>query len=156
MLSKRTIIGFVLGSLIIGLAGFSLVDMLKPYVEFTENFSVGVGEPISFTIPAPANITQSLKITGDTFDLTLQSPGDGKQIPTTSYKDELELEWTHLIDGNSKILIQNTGNIELKIVAITNQTPNPYGFTIHLMVIVTGLVIIGFSMGFAARKPKGF
>ena len=36
------------------------------------------------------------------------------------------------------------------------QTPNPFAFTIDLMVMITGIVIIGFSMGFSMRKPKGF
>ncbi len=156
MLSRRTVIGLIIGITIIGLAGFSLIDKIGPTVEITENFSVDIGKSQPLTIPAPANALQSLKIIGETFDLKLQSPGEGKQISNTSYKNELELEWIHLVDGNSKILIQNTGNKELDVVAVTNQTPNPYGFTIDLMIIVTGVVIIGFSMGFTLRKPKGF
>ena len=156
MLSKRTIIGFVIGSIIIALGGYSLVSNIGPTIDITENFGVDPGNSIPLTIPAPANTPQSLKIIGDTFDLKLQSPGEGKQIPNTSYKNELELEWTHLIDGNSKILIQNTGNKALEITAITKQTPNPFGFTFDLMVIISGMVIIGFSMGFTLRKPKGF
>ena len=66
------------------------------------------------------------------------------------------LDWVHLVDGDSKILIQNTGNKELEITAITKQTPSPVGFTFDLMVIISGMVIIGFSMGFTLRKPKGF
>lgn len=156
MLSKRTIIGFVVGSIIIALGGYSLISHIGPTVDVTENFSVGSGDSITLTIPAPANAPQSLNISGDTFDLKLESPGEGKQIPNTSYKNELELEWVHLEDGNSKILIQNTGNKELEITAITKQTPNPIGFTFDLMVIISGMIIIGFSMGFTLRKPKGF
>ena len=156
MLSKRTIIGFIIGGLIIGLGSYSLISHIGPTVSINENFIVDVGNPITLTIPAPANALQTLYITGDTFDLKLQSPGEGRQIPNTSYKNELTLEWTHSIDGNSKILIQNTGNKELEITAVTNQTPNPIGFTFDLMVIISGMVIIGFSMGFTLRKPKGF
>ena len=156
MLSKRTIIGFVIGSLIIGLGSYSLVSSLGPSVNVNEYFVVDVGNKITLTIPAPANAPQTLKINGSTFDLKLQSPGDGKQIPNTSYKNELTLEWVHSIDGNSKVLIQNTGNDELNVTAITNQIPDPIGFTFDFMVITSGVVIIGFSMGFTLRKPKGF
>ena len=156
MLSKRTIIGFVIGSLIIGLGSYSLISSIGPTVNVNEYFVIGEGDPITLTIPAPENALQTLKINGNAFDLKLQSPGEGKQIPNTSYKDELTLEWIHSVDGDSKVLIQNTGNSELEIIAITNQTPDPIGFTFDFMVITSGVVIIGFSMGFTLRKPKGF
>ena len=156
MLSRRTIIGFVVGSLIIGLGAFSLISSLGPTVNVHEHFVIDEGNQITLTIPAPINAPQTLKISGNAFDLKLQSPGEGKQIPNTSYKDELTLEWIHSVDGDSKIVIQNTGDSELEITAITNQTPDPIGFTFDLMVITSGVVIIGFSMGFTLRKPKGF
>lgn len=156
MLSKRTVIGFVVGIIIIGLGGYSLISHIGPTVDVTENFAVSLGNSVSLSIPAPAGAPQLLKITGEKFDLKLQSPGDGKQIPNTSYKNSLELEWIHSEDGDSKILIQNTGNKELEISAITKQTPDPIGFTFDMMVIVSGIIIIGFSMGFTLRKPKGF
>jgi len=156
MLSKRTIIGFIVGSIIIALGGYSVLLHIGPTVDVTENFSIGEGKSTTLTIPAPANAPQLLKITGDKFDLKLSSPGEGKQIPTTSYKNQLDLEWSHVEEGSSKVLIQNTGNKELEIIAITKQTPNPVGFTFDLMVIISGMIIIGFSMGFTLRKPKGF
>ena len=156
MLTKRTIIGLIVGSAIIALGGYSLLSQLGPTVAVNENFVVDVGDPVSLTIPAPIDASQSLTIKGETFDLKLNSPGDGLQIPNTSYKKELILDWTHSADGESKIQIQNTGNTELNIVATTEQTPNPIGFTFDIMVITSGIVIIGFSMGFTLRKPKGF
>lgn len=157
MLSKRTIIGFIVGSAIIGLGAYSLILHLGPTISVTENFAVDVGESLSLTIPAPNHAPQSLKITGDTFDLKLKSPSNGLQIPNmTSYSKELTLDWVHVDDGETKIFIQNTGTKELQVMADTNQTPDPLGFTFDLMVIISGLVIIGFSMGFTLRKPKGF
>ena len=156
MLTKRTIIGLIVGSIIIALGGYSLLSQIGPTVTVNEHFFLEVGNPILLTIPAPANAPQSLKIIGDTFDLKLESPGDGTQIPNTSYKNQLKLDWIHSEDGDSKIKIQNTGNKELEITAVTEQTPNPIGFTFDIMVITSGIVIIGFSMGFSLRKPKGF
>ncbi len=160
MLDKRTIIGLIVGLAIIALGAYSLLSNIGPTIAVNEHFVVEVGEPIYFTIPAPAHSPQSMKITGDTFDLKLESPGvgvnSGLQINQTSFKDELSLDWIHLVDGETKIEIQNTGNTELEITAVTNQTPNPFGFTFDLMVIISGMVILGFSLGFTLRKPKGF
>ncbi len=156
MLAKRTIIGLIIGVAIISLGGHSFFSHLGPTIAVTEHFVLEAGELTFFTIPAPKHSPQQMMITGDTFDLTLESPADGLQIPKTSYKNELTLDWTHLEDGETKIEIQNTGNKELEITAETNQTPNPFGLTFDLMVMISGIVIIGFSMGFTIRKPKGF
>ena len=95
-------------------------------------------------------------IIGDSFDLKLTSPGDGLSISNTSYKKELVLDWSHTEDGQTIIVIQNTGASELEITANTNQTPDPFGITFDFMVITSGVVILGFSLGFTLRKPKGF
>ena len=133
VLSKRTIIGIVVGSAIIA-----------------------IGDSTLYTIPAPAHTPQSMKILGDAFDITFESPGDGLQIPKTPHKKELSLEWIHLIDGETKIQIQNTGNEELQITGVLIRNSDPIWITYDIMVITSGMVIIGFSMGFTLRKPKGF
>lgn len=155
MLSKRTIIGLIAGAVIIGIGVVSLVNHIGP-LTIDENYTVEIGESISYTIPAPIGTTQIMNISGDAFDLTLQSPGDGYQIPNTSYKKELQLNWEHSEDGETKIKIQNTGNSELTITGKLVRSSEPIWFTYDLMVIISGMVIIGFSMGFTLRKPKGF
>jgi len=154
-MSKRTIIGLIVGSTIITIGGSSLITHIGT-ITIDENYTLAVGDSIPYTIPAPNHTSQHMKITGDSFDLKLQSPGDGLQIPNTSYKNELTLDWTHMEDGETKILIKNTGNDELLITGVLIRSSDPIWFTFDLMVIVSGLVIIGFSMGFTLRKPKGF
>lgn len=155
-MSKRTIIGLIVGSVIIAIGGYSLITHIGT-ITIDENYSLAVGDSIPYTIPAPKNTQQHMKITGDSFDLKLQSPGAGFQIPNmTSYKNELSLDWTHEADGETKILIKNTGIDELLITGILVRSSDPIWFTFDLMVIISGLVIIGFSMGFTLRKPKGF
>lgn len=156
MLAKRTIIGLIVGSVIIALGGYSLLSHIGPTISVNEHFVVDVGDSIFLTIPAPNHSPQSMKIIGDSFNVTLASPGDGLEIPETPHKGEVALDWVHLADGETKIKILNTGKIELEITAETMQTPNPIGLTFDLMVIISGIVIIGFSMGFTLRKPKGF
>jgi hypothetical protein len=155
MLATRTIIGMIVGGLVIGLGGYSLVNTLGPTISMDENFVIGPGDNASFSIPAPKDAAQYMKRVGDDFDVKLDSPGDGLNIPNTSYKKELILDWAHTEDGQTKILIQNTGGNELEITANTNQTPDPFGITFDFMVITSGVVILGFSLGFTLRKPKG-
>ena len=155
MLSKRTIIGLIAGIAIITIGGASLITHIGT-LTINENYVVEVADSASYTIPAPIHTTQSMTITGDAFDLKFESPGSGLQIPTTSYKNELLLEWTHLEDGETKIQIQNTGNTELSITGVLIRSSDPIWYTYDVMVMITGIVIIGFSMGFTMRKPKGF
>ena len=155
MLSKRTIIGLVVGGAIIAIGGYSLLTHIGT-ITINEDYTLGIGDTIPYTIPAPNQTPQHMMIVGDAFDLKLTSPATGLQIPLTSYKNELKLDWVHLEDGETKILIQNTGNSELHITGELIRSSDPIWFTYDLMVITSGVVIIGFSMGFTLRKPKGF
>ena len=155
MLTKRTIIGLLAGIIIITLGGASLILHIGVHTDDFQDV-IQVGDLVHYTIPAPNHSPQSMIITGDSFDLKLESPGDGLQIPKTSYKNKLALEWTHLEDGETKIQIQNTGNTELLITGVLVRSSDPIWFTYDVMVMITGIVIIGFSMGFTMRKPKGF
>lgn len=155
MLSKRTIIGLVVGSIIIGIGGYSLILNIGT-ITINENYIIGTGDSTVYTIPAPAGTSQTMKIVGNSFDLKLQSPGEGLQIEKTSYKEEKTLEWIHDEDGATVIQIQNTGNTELEITGTLIRSSDPIMITYDFMVIISGMVIIGFSMGFTLRKPKGF
>jgi hypothetical protein len=155
VLSKRTIIGLVVGSAIIGIGIYSLIsDIGLQTMQVNETFAVG--ESTSYQITANEHAVQHMKITGEKFDLKLSSPGDGLQIPKTSHVKEVTLDWTHLKNGVTVINLQNTGSSELKVDATLQVTVDPILFTYHIVVITSGMVIIGFSMGFTLRKPKGF
>ncbi|QLH05286.1 hypothetical protein C5F49_08105 [Nitrosopumilus oxyclinae] len=155
MLSKRTIIGLVVGGAIIAIGGYSLLTHIGPLTVY-EDYTVAIGDSMSYTIPAPNHTPQHMMIVGEAFDLQLASPATGLQIPLSSYKNELKLDWVHLEDGETRIKIQNTGDSELHVTGELIRSSDPIWFTYDLMVITSGMVIIGFSMGFTLRKPKGF
>ncbi len=154
-MSRRTAIGLAVGSIIIAIGVVSLVMHIGT-ITVNEDFIVDIGKATSYTIPAPAGTAQFMLITGNAFDLRLESPDTGLQIPKTSYKDELALEWVHAVDGETKIQIQNTGSNNLLITGTLIRSSDPIWITYDLMVIISGVVIIGFSMGFTLRRPKGF
>ena len=155
MMSKRTIIGLIVGTVIIGIGGFSIVQHIGT-ITINESYVVASGDSTVYVIPAPAGTPQSMTITGDSFDLKLESPGTLQVPTTTTYKDKETFNWTHTEDGETKIYIQNTGSSELEITGVLIRSADPIWFTYDLMVIISGMVIIGFSMGFTLRKPKGF
>ncbi|MCH7561463.1 MAG: hypothetical protein IIC67_08915 [Thaumarchaeota archaeon] len=156
MLSKRTIIGLIFGIAIITLGGASLIIHTGLHTDDFQDV-IEVGALAHYTIPAPNHTPQQMMITGDAFDLKLSSPSTGLQIPNvTSYKNELKLNWVHISDGETKIQIQNTGNTELEITGVITTSYQPEIFTLDLMVMITGVIIIGFSLGFTLRKLKGF
>ena len=155
MLSRRTIIGMIVGSVIIGIGAVSLVGHIGT-TTINENYVLNVGSSTVYTIPAPKDTNQFMMLVGDSFNVKLESPSDGLQIPETSYKEELELKWTHSEDGDTRIYIQNTGNEELTITGTLIRSYDPIWLTYDFMVMISGVVIIGFSMGFTLRRPKGF
>ena len=155
MMAKRTIIGMIVGSAIIGIGLYSLIVSFDfKTIELNETF--GVGESTSYQIRANSGASQTMSIIGEKFDLKLSSPSDGLQIPNTSYTGEATFDWVHLDDGVTMIKLQNLGSTDLQVNASLNLTQDPILFTYHLVVITSGVVIIGFSMGFTLRKPKGF
>jgi hypothetical protein len=155
MMTKRTIIGTVVGSIIIAIGFYALVTSFGiQNVNDTE--SVGVGESTSYQFNAPIHSQQFLNITGNSFKLSLQTPGDGLQVPESDYNDKLSLDWFHLIDGQSRAHIQNTGDSDLNITYRFQVLTEPILITYHIIVIIGGIVILGFSAGFSIRKPKGF
>ena len=166
MLSKRTIIGMIVGTAIIAIGGYSLITHIGT-ITIYEDYTVGVGDSTFYTIPAPDHSKQHMEISGEAFDIKLESPSTGLQIPSPDSENSFEsiknrvdeplkLDWVHLEDGETKIHIQNTGNSELHITGELVRSSDPIWFTFDLMVITSGMVIIGFSMGFTLRKPKGF
>jgi len=155
MLGKRTIIGIGVGSVIIAIGIASIFTHFGiQTIDVDETF--GLGEATTYRFTAPNHSPQSMKVTADTFDLKLSSPGDGIQIPLTIHKKELSIDWVHLMDGESRIDIQNTGDSELHVEATFQVSSDPLFITYDIMVIITGLVIMGFSLGLSVRKPRGF
>ena len=145
----------IVGAIIIGIGAVSLVGHLGT-TTINENYILNAGASTVYTIPAPKDTNQSMTLVGDAFNVKLESPSDGLQIPETQYKEELDLKWTHVENGDTRIYIQNTGNGELTITGNLIRSFDPIWLTYDFMVMISGVVIIGFSMGFTLRRPKGF
>ena len=156
MLNKYTIIGLIVGCIISGLGIISMVDFFVNPVDvmhFDDNF--GVGESTIFVFQAPENSLQKLMITGDSFDVKVSIPDNVAKFDN-NYKNMADLSWVNTISGENIIKIQNTGNSELNAKGTLEKSRDPLFLTYHILVIVSGIVVIGFSAAFTVRKPRGF
>jgi len=156
VLNKYTIVGLIAGGIISGLGVISMIDFLANPVDvmdFDDDF--GVGESTIFSFQAPENSFQTLTIIGDTFDVKILT-SDGKNNIDNSYKNKADISWVNTIAGENVIKIQNTGNSELNAKGTLEKSRDPLFLTYHILVIIAGIVVIGFSAAFTVRKPRGF
>ena len=77
MLNKFTIIGLIIGSIISILGASSMIDSLSTPNEIQENsVTFGIGDMDKIQFIAPENSSQSITVTGDTFDIKIITPDD--------------------------------------------------------------------------------
>ena len=156
MLNKYTIIGLVAGCIISGIGVVSFADSISTPIEKMEfNDIFQPGEKTTFPFSAPKDSKHYLTIEGDSFTVKVKSPDSDEQIDL-DLKNEANLSWTTTIDGENIIFIENTGKSELIVNGTLEKSRDPLFFTYHILVIIAGIVIIGFSAAFSAKKPRGF
>ena len=156
MLNKFTIIGLIIGSIISLLGVASMADSLgnpNEVQEDSQTFGIGDLDKIQFN--APEDSSQSITITADSFDVKITTPNSENNVDA-SFKDKATFSWISENSGETIIMIQNTGESEFTETYRFELERDPLFFTYSILVIIAGIVIIGFSAGFSARKPKGF
>jgi len=154
VLTKRTVIGIGAGIAISAIGMFSLVSALGLQTIPVDEILV-VGESTSFQFEAPQNSREILKVTGNSFHILVQTSDNSFSIDD-DFKKETILDWSVQKSARHTIEIQNTGNSDLELKGTFQVLSNPLLFTYHILVIISGVVIIGFSAGFSVRKPRGF
>ena len=143
------------GCIISGIGVISFTDSLLTPIEKMEfNDIFQPGEKTTFPFSAPKDSKHYLTIEGDSFIVKVES--SDSEIINQSFKNEADLSWISTIEGENIIFIENTGKSELIANGTLEKSRDPLFFTYHILVIIAGIVIIGFSAGFSVRKPKGF
>ncbi len=156
MLSKFTIVGLIIGSIISILGASSMIGSVNTPNEIQEDsVTFGIGDMDKIQFNAPENSSQSLTVTGDSFDIKIITPDSTNDVDQ-SFKDKASFSWTSTKSGEISIIIQNTGDSEFTEDYKFELERDPLFFTYSILVIVAGIVVIGFSAGFSAKKPKGF
>ena len=156
MLNKYTIVGLIVGCIISGLGTVSMIDSFVNPIEIIQtNDTFGIGDSDKIGFNAPANSFQTLTIIGDTFDVKILTTDEKNNIDN-SYRDKETFSWTNVVSGENVIQIQNTGKSEFNISGTFEVSRDPLFLTYHILVIIAGIVVIGFSAAFTVRKPRGF
>jgi hypothetical protein len=155
VLNKRTAIGIGVGGAIIALGLFSLVTSFGVQTIQVDD-TYGLGDSTTYSLTAPESSTQYVNITGTSFTIDLKTPRGGLQISEREHKNNVDLQWVHLIDGDSVLKIKNTGDSDLHVTGTFEALVDPIQITYHILVIIAGMIIVGFSSAFSVRKPRGF
>jgi len=156
MLNKLTIIGIIIGCAISILGAASMITSLNTPNEIQEDTAIfGIGDLDKINFNAPENSSQSLTVIGDSFDVKITTPDSNNDVDA-SFKNKASFSWTSTTAGQTIITIQNTGDSEFTENYKFELARDPLFFTYSILVIIAGVVIIGFSAVFSARKPKGF
>ena len=154
MLTKKTVIGIGIGSLAIGLGTFFLIQSIL-YNANAVNDTVDIGKSDVFEFDAQKHFHEVLNVTGDSFYVILKTPSNGLQV-NQSFVNQTSFDWVSLADGKHFINITDTGASVLHVRGILQAVPSPLIFASHIIVISSGILIIGISAAFSVRKPRGF
>ena len=154
MFTKKTVMGIGIGSFVIVLGSYFLITELSSNTHQVNDI-VGVGQNDVFKFNAEKHFHEQLNVTGNSFHVKLKTPSNGLQV-NNDFKNEITFSWVSLENGEHFINITNTGDSVLHVVGKLNATTDQLRITEHLMVISSGVLIIGISAAFSIRKPRGF
>lgn len=154
MLSKKTAIGIGAGSVITALGVVSLILSIGIQTQPIDE-TLGIGGNTIYQFNAQEHFHEILNVTGSSFHVKLETPGKGLQIDE-DFKQEISFEWYSLQEGQHRIEVQNTGDSDVRVFGTLEFTSDPILITYHMLVIISGIIIIGVSAGFTIRKPRGF
>lgn len=154
VISKKTGIVIGVGIVISAMGMFALITSLG-IQNIPVDEKLEVGGFTSYQFNAPKHSHELVNITGDAFHAKVQTPGIGLQVDD-DFKKEVSFEWFILEDGQNRIEIQNTGNSEIHVEGTFEGSRDPLLLTFHVLIVTTGVVIIGLGVGFSARKHRSF
>ena len=154
MLSKKTAIVIGVGSVITALGVISLILSIGTQTQSIDE-TLSIGENTVYQFNAQEHFHEILNITGSSFHVKLETPADGLQVDE-DFKNEVSFDWYSLEEGQHRIEVQNTGDSAVHVFGTLEFTSDPLLFTYHMLVIISGIIIIGVSAGFTIRKPRGF
>ncbi len=155
MLTKKTAIGIGIGALAVTLGSYFLIQTLTANGINDVNETVDIGKSDVFQFDAQKHYHELLNVTGSSFHVKLKTPSNGIQVDK-DFQKEISFDWYSLENGNHFINITNTGGSILHVTGKLQAVENPLVFTSHLIVISSGILIIGISAIFSIKRPRGF
>lgn len=154
MFTKRTVVGLAAGAAIIGIGAAALAGSFG-LQQVSGTDVLAEGRSTAFSVTAPAGTEQTVSVSGEKFEMELRNPS-GMEVPRGSHEGTHTVTWLHVSDGTATLSVRNAGEGDVEVDYDFSVVTDPVLFAYHFVVITAGVVIIGFSMGFSVRKPRGF
>lgn len=94
--------------------------------------------------------TASIMINRSVFDVTIEDP-DRQVLKSEKSLSTFSYDLTAQKSGEHRITITNTGSEELEIKGHAQTKGSPLGFSGPMMLLITGVIVIGMSLRFKNR-----
>lgn len=111
---------------------------------------VGPGMPDIITPNMNVGSTASIMVAGSTFNVTIMDP-DRQVIASENNAESFSYDLTAQKAGEHRIEIVNTGNSDLTVSGHAQTKSSPLGLTGALMLMITGVILVGLSLRFRNR-----
>jgi hypothetical protein len=111
---------------------------------------VGPGMPDIITPNMNVGSTASIMVAGSTFNVTVMDP-DRQVIASENNAESFSYDLTAQKAGEHRIEIVNTGNSDLTVSGHAQTKSSPLGLTGALMLMITGVILVGLSLRFRNR-----
>lgn len=112
--------------------------------------TVGPGLPDIITPDMNVGSTASIIVSGSTFNITIFDP-DRQVIRSESGISSFNYDLTAQKAGKYRIEIVNTGSTDLTVSGHAQTKASPLSLTVALMLMVTGVIVIGLGLRFRNR-----
>jgi hypothetical protein len=133
--------------IVIGAASSIYSNMV---VDVSLDNTVRPGSPDIITPDMNVGSTASIAVSGSTFNITITDP-DRQVIRSESNITSFNYDLTAQKAGKHRIEILNTGVTDLKVSGHTETKSSPLGLSGALMLVVTGVIVIGLGLRFRNR-----
>ena len=119
-------------------------------VDVSLDNTVGPGLPDIITPEMDVGNTASIMVSGSTFNVTIAEP-DGQVLASESDATSFSYDLTAQKAGEYRIEILNTGSTDLTVSGHAQTKSSAFGLTGALMLMITGVIVIGLSLRFRNR-----
>jgi hypothetical protein len=120
------------------------------FVDVSLDNIVRPGSPDIITPDMNVGSTASIAVSGSAFNITIADP-DRQVIRSESNITSFNYNLTAQKAGEHRIEILNTGSTDLTVSGHTQTKSSPLGLSGALMLMVTGVIVIGLGLRFRNR-----
>jgi hypothetical protein len=116
-------------------------------VDVALDYTVQPGTSDVITPDMNVGSSASISLTGSTFDIKIEDP-DRQTIRSESNITSFSYDLTAQKAGEYRIVIDNNGSTDLTVKGHAQTKSGPLGLSGALMLVVTGIIVIGLGLRF--------